>query len=214
MFVLIFKRYQNPVLCCTHALSSTKCLQHKFTACLQRRNIYIIVWHDWPLGAVPWLKRLVAGLSPWRPGLVPRTVHVRSVEGRVALGHVSLPALGYRQSVLFHHHFILIYWSQRLYKYSSWQHRSVAHPHTHPLLITTSHLHTNNRPLLITTSHLHTNNHPLLITTSHLHTNNHPLLITSIHLHTNTLLLHNCQKYTNARRRPLKRAAWEGIVNC
>jgi hypothetical protein len=37
---------------------------------------------------VPWLRRLVAGLAPRKPGFDPRSVPVRSVVNRVALGQV------------------------------------------------------------------------------------------------------------------------------
>jgi hypothetical protein len=43
--------------------------------------------------AVHWPSRLVAGLSPRRPGLDPRSVHVRFVIGRVALWQVLLRVL-------------------------------------------------------------------------------------------------------------------------
>ena len=38
--------------------------------------------------AVPWLRRSVAGLSPWMPGFDPRSVHVGFVVDKVALGQV------------------------------------------------------------------------------------------------------------------------------
>jgi hypothetical protein len=38
--------------------------------------------------AVPWLRRLVAGLSPRRPGFDPGSVHVGFVVDKVALGQV------------------------------------------------------------------------------------------------------------------------------
>jgi hypothetical protein len=38
--------------------------------------------------AVPWLRRLVAGLSPRRPRFDPRSVHVGFVVGKMALGQV------------------------------------------------------------------------------------------------------------------------------
>jgi hypothetical protein len=37
-----------------------------------------------------WLRRLVAGLSPWRPGFVSKSVHVRFVADKVAVGQVYL----------------------------------------------------------------------------------------------------------------------------
>jgi hypothetical protein len=42
---------------------------------------------------VPWLKHLVAGLSPWRPGFAPGSVHVVFVVGEVALGQFFLRVL-------------------------------------------------------------------------------------------------------------------------
>jgi hypothetical protein len=41
--------------------------------------------------AVPRLTWLVAGLSPWRPGFMPQSVHVGFVVDEVTLGQVSLP---------------------------------------------------------------------------------------------------------------------------
>jgi hypothetical protein len=43
--------------------------------------------------AVPWLKRLVAGLSPRRPEFAPGSIHVGFVVGKVALGQVFLRVL-------------------------------------------------------------------------------------------------------------------------
>jgi hypothetical protein len=40
--------------------------------------------------AMPWLRQLVSGLSPQRPMFVPRSLHVRFVVDRVALGQVFL----------------------------------------------------------------------------------------------------------------------------
>jgi hypothetical protein len=36
--------------------------------------------------AVPWLKRLIAGLSPWRLGFAPGSIHAGFVADKVALG--------------------------------------------------------------------------------------------------------------------------------
>jgi hypothetical protein len=38
--------------------------------------------------AVPWLRRLAAGLPPWRPRFDPGSVHVGFVVDKVALGQV------------------------------------------------------------------------------------------------------------------------------
>jgi hypothetical protein len=43
--------------------------------------------------AVPWLRWLFAGLSPWTLGLAPRTVYVGSVADWMALGQVFLRVL-------------------------------------------------------------------------------------------------------------------------
>jgi hypothetical protein len=44
-------------------------------------------------GAVPWLRRLVAGLSPRRPGFDPGSVHLGFVVDKVVLGQVLLRVL-------------------------------------------------------------------------------------------------------------------------
>jgi hypothetical protein len=69
---------------------------------------YIIIWYIIPsrsafsttkhycnvsklIMAVPWLTRLVAGLSPRRPGFDPGSVRVRIVVDKLALGQVFSP---------------------------------------------------------------------------------------------------------------------------
>jgi hypothetical protein len=42
--------------------------------------------------AVPWLRRLVAGLSPRRPGFDPRAVHLGYVVDKVVLGQAFSPS--------------------------------------------------------------------------------------------------------------------------
>jgi hypothetical protein len=42
--------------------------------------------------AVPWLRKLLAGLSLRRPAFDPRQVHVGFVVDEVALSHVPLPS--------------------------------------------------------------------------------------------------------------------------
>jgi hypothetical protein len=49
-----------------------------------RKQKYIFVKH-----AVPWLRRLVTGLSPRRTGFDPGPAHVRYVVDEVALGQVA-----------------------------------------------------------------------------------------------------------------------------
>jgi hypothetical protein len=49
--------------------------------------------HKYVMGwAVPWLRRLAAGLSPWRPGFDPGSVHVGFVVDKVALGQGFSPS--------------------------------------------------------------------------------------------------------------------------
>jgi hypothetical protein len=48
---------------------------------------------------VPWLKRLVVGLLPWRPGLDPRPV--RLVADGVALGEDVVRVLGFSAVIIF-----------------------------------------------------------------------------------------------------------------
>jgi hypothetical protein len=43
--------------------------------------------------AMPWLKRLVAGLSPQRPWFTPGSIHVGFVVDKLALGQVFLQVL-------------------------------------------------------------------------------------------------------------------------
>jgi hypothetical protein len=53
--------------------------------------------------AVPWLRRLAAGLPPRRPGFDPRSVHVGFVVDKVALGQVFPPEFfGFPLSISFH----------------------------------------------------------------------------------------------------------------
>jgi hypothetical protein len=42
--------------------------------------------------AVPWLRWLVVGLSPRRPGFAPESIHLRFVVDNVVLGHSVLPS--------------------------------------------------------------------------------------------------------------------------
>jgi hypothetical protein len=52
--------------------------------------------------AVPWLRRLVAGLSPRRPGFDSGSVHIGFVVDRVALGQVFLRVLRFPLSISTH----------------------------------------------------------------------------------------------------------------
>jgi hypothetical protein len=52
--------------------------------------------------AVPWLRRLVAGLLLRRPGFDPGSVHVGFMVDKVALGQVFLRVVGFPLSISFH----------------------------------------------------------------------------------------------------------------
>jgi hypothetical protein len=58
---------------------------------------------------VPWLRRLAAGLSPWRCGFIFVSIYVRFVVDKVALGHVFAKYCGISLSVPFDHCSILIF---------------------------------------------------------------------------------------------------------
>jgi hypothetical protein len=67
---------------------------------------YVEAFH--PLEVVLWLWRLVADLSPPRPGFDRRPRHVRCVVVKVALGQVLFRALCFSLSVSFHQCSILL----------------------------------------------------------------------------------------------------------
>jgi hypothetical protein len=52
---------------------------------------FLVINKDRHMGAVPWLRRLVAGLSLLRPGFDPGSVHVGFVGDKVALIQVPPP---------------------------------------------------------------------------------------------------------------------------
>jgi hypothetical protein len=59
--------------------------------------------------AVPWLRRLVAGLSPRSPGFAPGSIHVGFVVDKVALGQVFLSSSFFPVSIIPPSFSILIY---------------------------------------------------------------------------------------------------------
>jgi hypothetical protein len=67
-------------------------------------------------GAVPWLRSLVARLSPQRPGFAPGSVHLGFVVDRVALGQVFFPSslvfpCQYHSTVVLHTHISYGVWT-------------------------------------------------------------------------------------------------------
>jgi hypothetical protein len=63
--------------------------------------------------AVPWLRRLVAGFPPRRPGFEPRSRHVGFMMDKVATGAGFLPVLRFPLPILIPpiapHSFIIVY---------------------------------------------------------------------------------------------------------
>jgi hypothetical protein len=58
--------------------------------------------------SMPWLRRLVAGLSPRGPGFDPRSVQVKFMMNRVALEQVCLTVLRKEIPVSFQQYCVLI----------------------------------------------------------------------------------------------------------
>jgi hypothetical protein len=74
-----------------------KSKQDGVAVAVSSRGVRYSEWQNYrtnPRGvAVPWLRRLVASLSPRRPGIAHRSVHVGCMVDRVALGQVFLQVL-------------------------------------------------------------------------------------------------------------------------
>jgi hypothetical protein len=70
-------------------------LNHKMVSCFytQRSKEHISV--SWLFEAMPYLRRLVAGFPPRRPGFEPRSGHVGFVVDKVVLGQVLSWYLGF-----------------------------------------------------------------------------------------------------------------------
>jgi hypothetical protein len=71
-------------------LTRTVQMQIMRTSLLIARNVICLCNQS---TAVPWLRSLVAGLSPRRAGFAPGSIHVGFVVDKVALGQVFLPVL-------------------------------------------------------------------------------------------------------------------------
>jgi hypothetical protein len=68
---------------------------------------WFFLWHKYSLEvkltrAVPWLRRLVVGLSPRRPGFDPGSVHMGFVVEEVALGRFFPECFGFPLPISFH----------------------------------------------------------------------------------------------------------------
>jgi hypothetical protein len=59
--------------------------------CLRAETLNIIQVNLKSLNNLPWLRWLIVGLSPWRPGFDPSSAHVRFMLDKVALGQVLSP---------------------------------------------------------------------------------------------------------------------------
>jgi hypothetical protein len=69
-------------------ISYFACRSHMSNLSLHER--FNLLSKNW---AVPWLRRLAAGLSPRQPGTVPGSVHVGFVVDKTELGQLSLRVL-------------------------------------------------------------------------------------------------------------------------
>ena len=80
------------VRCCPHStsVSSQHCDQHSLPVCTVSHDIHSFVPASCNsrLNAVPWPRRSVAGLSMKRTWFDPKSVYVRSVVEKVALGQI------------------------------------------------------------------------------------------------------------------------------
>jgi hypothetical protein len=68
--------------CCSAVCSI---IIHLFSYCCYYK---VFVTCEVYIEAVPWFRQLVTGLSPWRPGFTPGSVHVGLMVDKVALGQV------------------------------------------------------------------------------------------------------------------------------
>jgi hypothetical protein len=93
---MIVTASRDIILYRTKELSST-CFQFSF--------IYHLI------RAAPYLKRLVAGFPPRRPGFKPGSTHVGFVVDKLAVGQVSSEYFGFPCQSSFHnHHHLSIIW--------------------------------------------------------------------------------------------------------
>jgi hypothetical protein len=77
------------------------CVQTLFQQVVQR-HVNIASLTNTVNRAVPWLRRLVAGLPLRRPRFDPESVHVEFVVDKVALGQVFLRVVSFPLSISFH----------------------------------------------------------------------------------------------------------------
>jgi len=88
----IQKVYILPTQLCVFCmdLSDYVPVQHSLTCFYNRDEVCLLRCTKWifKYNFVPWLRRLVAGLAPRKPGFDPRSFPVRFVVNKVALGQV------------------------------------------------------------------------------------------------------------------------------
>jgi hypothetical protein len=81
----------------SYGVTTRKIIIDIFTA-LRASDLNNIVCYVYFSRAVQWLKRLVTGLSPRRPGFAPGSIHVGFVVDTVALRHVFLRVLRFSRT--------------------------------------------------------------------------------------------------------------------
>ena len=81
-------------MACGRSPSFRKSIIHSCTITLAEAYYFVM--------AVPRLRRLVAGLPPWRPEFDPGSVHVGFVRDEVAMGQVFPEYFGFPLSISFH----------------------------------------------------------------------------------------------------------------
>jgi hypothetical protein len=85
------------------SIPSYECLPPAWDSASGDCLILRLLWNWYGIRAVPWLRSLVAGLSPRRPGFAPGSIRVGFVVDKVALGQVCLRVLRFSPvSISFH----------------------------------------------------------------------------------------------------------------
>jgi hypothetical protein len=62
---------------------------YAFVSIIYLQNVKIITSLFYVCLAVSWIRQLVTGLLPWRPGFMTSLIHVRFMVDKVALGQFS-----------------------------------------------------------------------------------------------------------------------------
>ena len=146
---------------------------------------------------VPWLRQLIAELSPRRPRFSPRPVYMGSVVEKLTFGQVFLLVLQFSPVInippMLHTH---THTHTHTYTLTQHSHTHTQHSHTHNTH--TTHTHTQH-------SHTHTKH-------SHTHTHNTHTQTTLTHTH--TTLTHNTHTHTQHSHTTLTHSQWFNYHQC